>query len=541
MVKGENVTESSSSYAFSAGIVGLTNDYATVTLENCYNAGNVDSGYTRIGALVGQAGKSTTIRNSYYLNNVNKVCASYYSNEVPADISATACAAEEFKAVDMLDNLGSAYKADGTLDCAINDGYPVLSWQVIPVHTHTLTETPAEAATCTTEGNIAYWTCSVCEKIFSDAEGTNEITLADTVLPLTGHSYTYVDNGDGTHTATCSVCNDTVTADHTFVDGTCVCGAAESVEDPYLDENLAFLRVDLLLESYLGVGFTIRNSVLSSYDSYYVLFEYERDGVSYSDHAELEALGKNYVYATHKVAAKEMTDTLHATIYAVDASGNVYHGNSIDWDVRSAMQTKLAAATDEKEIALCVAILNYGAAAQVNFSYKTDDLANNIVTEEQQAILGEPAPAVSVLSDTSNGLTGATYYRMSLSAESTIYVNPIMKFATGYTNENVICKINYTDSTGTAQTVTYSGDDIQKMGSRYYVSFDKMAAKQMRESFDITFYDLEGNAISETRTYSIASYIAENLETAQSSNPSLAALLEAVLAYGDAASAYFAQ
>ena len=117
-----------------------------------------------------------------------------------------------------------------------------------------------------------------------------------------------------------------------------------------------------------------------------------------------------------------------------------------------------------------------------------------------------------------------------------------MKFTTGYTNENVICKINYTDSTGTAKTVTYSGNDIQKMGSRYYyVSFDKMAAKQMRESFDITFYDLEGNAISETRTYSIASYIAENLETAQSSNPSLAALLEAVLAYGDAARAYFAQ
>ncbi|MGM9650914.1 MAG: InlB B-repeat-containing protein, partial [Faecousia sp.] len=199
MVAGENVTESSSSYAYSAGVLGYTNDYATVTMENCYNAGNVDSGYTRIGALVGQAGSSTKILNSYYLDNVNKA----YAYGTPSEATATSCTAEELKASEMLDNLGAAYKADSTLDCAINDGYPVLTWQVIPTHTHTLTQTPAVAATCTEAGNIAYWTCSACEKIFSDAEGTTEITLEETAIPATGHSYTYVDNGDGTHTATC--------------------------------------------------------------------------------------------------------------------------------------------------------------------------------------------------------------------------------------------------------------------------------------------------------------------------------------------------
>ncbi|MGM9524517.1 MAG: InlB B-repeat-containing protein, partial [Faecousia sp.] len=226
MVKGENVTESSSSYAYSAGILGYTNDYATVTLENCYNAGNVDSGYTRIGALVGQAGTSTKILNSYYLDNVTKS----YAYGTPSEVVATSCTAEELKAAEMLDSLGAAYKADGLLDCSINDGYPVLTWQVLPAHTHTLTETPAKAATCTTEGNISYWICSVCEKIFSDAEGTNEINIAETVVPATDHSYTYSDNGDGTHTATCSDCGNTITEAHTFVDGTCVCGAVEVTE-----------------------------------------------------------------------------------------------------------------------------------------------------------------------------------------------------------------------------------------------------------------------------------------------------------------------
>ena len=48
---------------------------------------------------------------------------------------------------------------------------------------HTLTATPATDATCTTAGNTAYWTCSVCEKLFSDEQGTTETTLEATVIP----------------------------------------------------------------------------------------------------------------------------------------------------------------------------------------------------------------------------------------------------------------------------------------------------------------------------------------------------------------------
>lgn len=34
-----------------------------------------------------------------------------------------------------------------------------------------------------------YWTCKTCGKIFSDAAGKTEITLADTVIPVTNHNY----------------------------------------------------------------------------------------------------------------------------------------------------------------------------------------------------------------------------------------------------------------------------------------------------------------------------------------------------------------
>ena len=59
---------------------------------------------------------------------------------------------------------------------------------VIPAtgHVH-ITGTESKAPSCETVGNIAYWTCEDCGKIFSDAEATTVITLADTVIPATGH------------------------------------------------------------------------------------------------------------------------------------------------------------------------------------------------------------------------------------------------------------------------------------------------------------------------------------------------------------------
>ena len=53
----------------------------------------------------------------------------------------------------------------------------------IPKLAHHLTATEAKDATYEAEGNIAYWTCSECGTIFSDDEGYNDITLAETVIP----------------------------------------------------------------------------------------------------------------------------------------------------------------------------------------------------------------------------------------------------------------------------------------------------------------------------------------------------------------------
>ncbi|MGN0804758.1 MAG: hypothetical protein ACI4MS_05190 [Candidatus Coproplasma sp.] len=105
---------------------------------------------------------------------------------------------------------------------------------ITPAHTHTAVKHDATPATCKEPGNIEYYTCDSEEcagKYYSDSACTQEITLASTVVPATGvHTPgNATDNGDGTHSATCSVCGDPISAEaHTDSDhdGKCdVCGA----------------------------------------------------------------------------------------------------------------------------------------------------------------------------------------------------------------------------------------------------------------------------------------------------------------------------
>ena len=61
------------------------------------------------------------------------------------------------------------------------------SW-VTEAEGHSLTPTEATEATCTENGNSAYWYCNVCEKYFSDEAATTETTLENATIPALGHN-----------------------------------------------------------------------------------------------------------------------------------------------------------------------------------------------------------------------------------------------------------------------------------------------------------------------------------------------------------------
>ena len=74
-------------------------------------------------------------------------------------------------------------------------------------HTHNLTLVAAKAATCTTAGNSAYYTCDGCDKWFADAAGSVEITDKTSVkIPAPGHTAGTEWKSDGTnHWHECTV------------------------------------------------------------------------------------------------------------------------------------------------------------------------------------------------------------------------------------------------------------------------------------------------------------------------------------------------
>ena len=63
---------------------------------------------------------------------------------------------------------------------------------VIKAAGHKFTHVGAKEATVYSEGNIEYWYCSTCGKYYADAAGTSEITKAQTVLPKSEHKLTLI-------------------------------------------------------------------------------------------------------------------------------------------------------------------------------------------------------------------------------------------------------------------------------------------------------------------------------------------------------------
>ena len=63
---------------------------------------------------------------------------------------------------------------------------------------HVLTKVEAKAPTCTEDGNIEHWVCTRCGELFADADGKNETTLSAVTLPAQ-HALTLVPRKEPTY------------------------------------------------------------------------------------------------------------------------------------------------------------------------------------------------------------------------------------------------------------------------------------------------------------------------------------------------------
>lgn len=114
----------------------------------------------------------------------------------------------------------SGNQAYWTCDCcgkvyedATGQNETTIANQKINASGHSMEQTPAQAATCITEGTEGYWTCQNCHQVFADQAGMNVTTIEAQKTAKTAHSYgaytvtkkaTVLAEGEEAHT--CTVC-----------------------------------------------------------------------------------------------------------------------------------------------------------------------------------------------------------------------------------------------------------------------------------------------------------------------------------------------
>ena len=86
-----------------------------------------------------------------------------------------------------------------------------------PASGHKLSKVPAKDATCTEEGNKAYYICDRCDKWFEDAEGKSEIAdKTSVIIPAAGHTLSDWKADDNSHWHECECGYKTDVAQHSF-------------------------------------------------------------------------------------------------------------------------------------------------------------------------------------------------------------------------------------------------------------------------------------------------------------------------------------
>ena len=167
------------------GIVGSVS--GAVTIQNCYNHGTISSGNWRAGGIVSYLSSSyakvlncytigkATAKSGDFAQVVGKKSSSatitncYYLSTLGTDSNATAVTETELKAVPK--GLGDAFV---TAPKDLNDGYPVLRWQ-IPTYAVTFTVAPADAVV-TIDGQTGTHTGN--QWVFKLPDGTYTYTVS---------------------------------------------------------------------------------------------------------------------------------------------------------------------------------------------------------------------------------------------------------------------------------------------------------------------------------------------------------------------------
>jgi type I pullulanase len=253
-----------------------------------------------------------------------------------------------------------------------------------------------------------------------------------------------------------------------------------------------------------------------------------------------------YMASTDGIAAKEMGDLRYYAAFAKLADGSYVYTDVYAYSPKVYATNKLANSESEELKVLCVAMLNYGAAAQEYFGYKTDALMNADLTQEQQAMVeayndSMVAPLAAVDPDKAGEFAVAQGFgrkSATVSFNGSFDIN--FYFAANQTLPEGAVTFYAWDSASdvlTADNAVVTASMTLDPNGRYFAQLGDIAAKEINKTVYVCgVYEIDGQLYSTgVIAYSLGQYC-KSLANKDAS--SMQALAAATAVYGYYADGY---
>ena len=239
---------------------------------------------------------------------------------------------------------------------------------------------------------------------------------------------------------------------------------------------------------------------------------------------------------TYPVNAKQMSDTIKCSFSAVENNIRKQTGE-YTYSVRQYCDTVLTEYDNEYLRNVVVQMLNYGAASQLHFKYRTDDLANSIV--ENYGYTTDLDPSVMKSGFTSSvkeyqGTKKAVIDTYNLALESKIMLKCYIVLNQGVSADGLYLAYRVADSGS-----DFAYKPLTDNGENYKVVIDGIVAKRLTDLYECYVCEKNGDEytqVSDTKYFGPETYA----NTVYPGNtPTLSNTVNAMMCYCKAAQEYF--
>ena len=314
-------------------------------------------------------------------------------------------------------------------------------------------------------------------------------------------------------------------------------------EEELSRETVAQFKVDvasMTMANSLDMNFAFDRNYVEDWTGYYAVIvkEYADDRpnvtqtVPYENWKLTDVDGdkvEDHYYVTFTgIAAKEMTDEIHVTIYNGEGEqiSETYTDTVQAQAMRNLNNNAKAEQTDlvAKNNTMVVDMLNYGAEAQKALEYNEKNLANASLSDAQKAF-GTESITLDRKEATKNGS-----FKYMANVKMVSNIKFMMAFSNIDSTMKAVVSYNKWNEPTKVTTITIPGESFVQNGSYYYFTIEETVIADGSQPINCKIYASDGTTIVAEVTDSIEWYTSRTTTDPE--------LYKAIMKFSDSAKAY---